>query len=231
MVKKAKKKDGKKADKNIYAYYIELDSILDFARQALDYTSRHINAVKEKNKYRLVTTGERLGGVRLIYYTEVVKIGNFFVYTPEAEPTERCSIEDTLPQQADYKSYRAPIVEMLGGPYTEAKDMKKAGNIIKIEAKDANSFIKALAGHAHDDDAPQKLYAFFRGKDHIIGSFDFFHESSAKIFTYAKMDRKNVFGALRYNYSNDSIEPADTFTEKTAIYIRVINLKNPFPFF
>ena len=42
-----RKSEKEKADKNIYAYYLELESPLDFARQAFDYTSRHINAIKE----------------------------------------------------------------------------------------------------------------------------------------------------------------------------------------
>lgn len=228
---KNSKPKKEKADKNIYAYYIELESQLDFARQSFDYTSRHINAIKQKSGYRLVASGERLGGLRLVYYTQVGKIGNFFVYSPEAEPKEWCGIEDKLPPQADYKSYRAPIVEIASSPYIEAKDLKKGGHIIKIEAKDANSFIKALVSHSHDDEPPERLYAFFDGKDHIIGTFDFFHESSVKIFTYAKSGIKEIFSVLRYNYNNDTIEPASTFTEKTAVYIRVINLKKPFPFF
>ena len=56
-------------------------------------------------------------------------------------------MEEKLPGQADYKSYRAPIVEILSSPYLEVKDLKKAGNIIKIEARDASAFIKALVGH------------------------------------------------------------------------------------
>ena len=48
----------------------------------------------------------------------------------------------------------------------------------------------------HDDEPTQRLYAFYDGKDHIIGTFELFHESSAKIFTFAKIDIKRTFSAL-----------------------------------
>jgi hypothetical protein len=109
--------------------------------------------------------------------------------------------------------------------------MKKSGKIIKIEIKDPHALVKSLANYVHEEEPLPKLYAFYDGKDHIIGTFDFFHESGAKIFTYAKTDIKDSFGALSYTYTTDTVEPANSFAEKSAIYIRVINLKKPFPFF
>ncbi len=227
---KRKPKKGK-ADKNIHAYYVELESPLDLGRQVFDYTSRYIEAIKDKGKYTVFSVGEKIGDIRLVYYFKTDKISDFFVYTPESDHSEKYEITDKLPSQADYKSYRAPIVEILSNPYTEVKNLKKAGKIIKIEAKDSNAFIKSLVGHSSDNDSPQKLYSFYENSNHIIGTFEFFHESGAKIFTYAKIGIKEKFSALRYDYIKDSIEAANSFTEKSAVYIRVINLKKPFPFF
>jgi hypothetical protein len=231
-VKKANKKGKSKEKKELYAYYVELESPLDLARQAFGYTAGHIKAMKNKDKYVLMTPGERIGELRLIYYTQVDAIGNFFVYNPGSDSLERFEIKDRIiSDHTDYKSYKAPIVEMLTTPYSELKDMKKGGKVTKIEIKNSDALIKSLASYAQEDDPLPKLYAFFDGKDHIIGTFEFFHESGIRIFTYAKIAIPERFSALSYNYTTDSIEPVNSFTEKSAIYIRVINLKKPFPFF
>ncbi|MDE1870941.1 MAG: hypothetical protein KGI06_01750 [Candidatus Micrarchaeota archaeon] len=228
----AKESKGKtKEEKDIYAYYIELDSPLDLARQVFDYTPGHVKALKESGKYKLIFAGERLGDIRMIYYFQFESIGNFFVYTPGSDSMERFEMVDRISESMDYRSYRAPIVELLSNPYTEMKDLKKAGRIISIEAKDCNMLVRSIANSAHGDDSMPKMYAFFSGNDHIIGSFNFFHESGARIFTYSKTEIKEKFSTLRYNYTNDSIESANSFTEKAGIYIRVINLKKQFPFF
>lgn len=230
MSKKDQKKE--KGEKKIYAYYIELESPLDLAREAFGYSSGHIKAQKDGSKYRLLSIGEKMNDIRFIYYVTLDRIGNFFLYNPGSDSNERYEIKDKiLSDQMDFKSYKAPIVELMANPYTEAKDIKKAGKVIKIEAKDSDTFIKSLINYSHDDEPPPKLYAFFDGKDHIIGTFDFFHESSMRIFTYAKINIKERFAALTYNYTNDSIEPTNSFTEKSVVYIRVINLKKQFPFF
>jgi hypothetical protein len=227
----AKEKKSKKDDKKLYAYYVELESPLDLARSTFDSAAGHIKAVKDQKKYRLVSTGEKLGDIRMIYYTTVDTLGNYFVYSPGTyESFEKFDINNSA-METDYKSYRAPIVELITNPYTEVKDFKKGGKIVKIEIKDANALIKALASYAREEESVPKVYAFYDGKDHIIGTFEFFRESGARIFAYAKISFKEKFGTLRFNYMYDSIEPANSFTEKSAVYIRVINLKKQLPFF
>lgn len=237
MKKNAKKsekgqKDKKeKKDKTIHAYYLELESPLDLARQAFGLGAASIKAIKDAQKYRLLLTGEHIGEIRIIYYATVEKIGNFFVYHAGwSEQYERSEIKDSIiSDQSDYKSYKAPIVELLSLPYKEEKSFEKAGKILLIEAKDWKTMVKAVAGSAQEDSLP-KLYAFYKGSDHIIGTFDFFKEG-VKVFTYAKTSIKEKFGALSYSYPTDTITPVNAFAEKSETYIRVINLKKPFPFF
>ncbi len=228
-----KKEPKKKKEKGIFAYYVELESPLDLARHSFGYTPGHVKAIKEGGKFKLISMGEKFVDVRLIYYTTVDRISSFFVYNPgSSDSKERFEIREKVPQeQSDFKSYKAPIVELLSNPYTESKDLKKGGKVMKIEVKDFNAFVKSLANYAQDDEPPPKLYSFFSGKDHIIGTFDFFHEGGAKIFTFAKTNIKETFSALSYSYITDLIEPVNSFVEKSTVYIRVINLKKPFPFF
>lgn len=226
-----KRQNGAKDKKAIYAYYVELESPLDLARQAFDYSSGHIKAVMENGRHRLFFVGEKFGDVRFVYYVTIDRMGKVFVYTPMNDSKEKFDILDKATEHIDYKSYRVPLIELSMLPYTEVKDMKKAGNVIKIEVKDPDMLVKSLASYAHANETPPKLYAFYNGKDHIMGTFEFFHEGGVKIFTYAKAGAREVFGALFYNFTADSIEPTNSFVEKSGIYIRIINLKKTFPFF
>lgn len=227
---KAKKKEEKEKDKPLYAYYIELESIADLARQS--FGSAHIKSFRDGKSYRMLSTGERIGKLRILYYIDSEKSGNFIVYEPWLESGERTEIKDTLmADSSDYKSFKLPIMEMLSNPYEKADDLKKAGKVMKVEIKDSNTLVKALAAYAREEDIMPKLYAFFSGKDHIIGTFELFHEGDARIFSYSKIPTNDKFSTLTYNYTNDVVKPANNFADKSIVYIRIINLKNAFPFF
>lgn len=228
-----KAKAGKKGRGNgISAYYIEMDSPLDFARHISAYGWRHVKAVKVNGKYRLFSIGEKLSKVRLMYYTDLDKIGNFFVYDSDFNSAERFEIKDRMSTDtADYRHYKAPIIEILSNPYTEEKDFNKAVKVLKVEVREFDTLARSLASYAIEDEPLPRLYAFFDKNSHILGTFELFHESGEKVFTYAKMDSNEKFSALRYNYTTDTISPTNSFEEKSAVYIKVINIKKPFPFF
>lgn len=224
-----KSKEKSKGENTLTAYYIELKGISDFAGQNFDYPGGHIKAVKEGSKYRLMSMGEKIGDIRLIYYVTVDKIGKFFVYNPTESLGNYEMKDQIITEQGNFKSLRAPIIELLTNPYKEAKELKKVDKVRCIEIKDSGTLIRSML-NSHEDDSPPKLYAFFDKTSHIIGTFELFHESGAKIFTYSRTDIKSVFGSLSYNYMNDTVEPSDSFN-KSAVYVRVINLSKPFPFF
>lgn len=229
-MKKAKSKS--KRENKLYAYYIELESSLDFARHLFSYGSGHVKAIKEGNKYKFLSTGEKMGDLRLVYYSIIDRIGNFFVYDPGSESKEKFEIKDKVTSELnDYKAYKAPIIELLSNPYIEEKEFKKAEKVTKVEIKEFENLIRSLVSYIHDEESPPRLYGFFDKNQYIIGTFELFHESGAKIFTYAKINTKERFSALRYDYTNDTITPTDSFEQKSAVYIRVINLKKQFPFF
>lgn len=225
------KKEKPKEAKKPYIHYIELESKADLAKQMLDYHPGYVAAVRQEGAYLLFSVGEKLGDTRLAYCVKVEKSGKFFTYSPANDSKEKSEIVDKISDNADYRLYKAPIMEMAVNPYIEVKGTKKMGSVTKVEVRDCASFIKSAAGNAHNDGAMPKLYAFYSGKDHILGSFELLHESGVKMFTYTKTERNERFGAILYNYNNDSIEYLNSFSEKQGAYIKVINLKSPFPFF
>ncbi len=225
-----KKSGTKKKGKDVYAYYVELESVMDLARYLSGYgPGAYLKAVKDASNYRLLTGGEKLGDVKIVYYTDVKSISNFMIYTPETERGERFEFADK-PGQPDMRSFRAPVIELLSEPYSKVKDLSKAEKVITVEVKDPDALAKSIAGMAHEDEEMPRLYAFHSKGDHIIGTFDLFHESNAKIFAFARTRIKETFIALAYNYTTDTIVRADDFSDRSAVYIRAINLKRPFPF-
>ena len=90
---KGKGKDSKSAakpDRETIGCFIKTDSLLDLARHVCEFQHgfRPLNAVKSGSQYRLSSPGEKIRGVRLLYYFDVPKISAFMVYNPWGEPGE-----------------------------------------------------------------------------------------------------------------------------------------------
>ena len=65
-----------------------------------------MKAVRRPANYMLLAGGEKLGDVRIVYYSEVKSIANFLIYSPESERGERFELLDK-PGQPDLRSFRA----------------------------------------------------------------------------------------------------------------------------
>ena len=214
--------------KDIYAAYCEVESEIDLAKTALCSGKRFINAVAAGKNIRLFVQGEKFNDIRILYYKDVEKRGSILTYVHENG--ESAALTDIVPERQDFRSYVAQIVEFSDLPYKEEKDFKKVGQIIKAEVKDHAMLAKCVAALTADDEGIPKMYSFFSKGEHIIGSFDLFHEG-AKVFSYSKIQEKASFGALKYDYMTGRVLPANLMNDNIGIYIRIINLKNPFPFF
>ena len=81
------------------------------------------------------------------------------------------------------------------------------------------------------DSGVPKVYGFFYKNEHFIGSFDLFHEGETRFLAFAKVGRKEVFSSMSYNYTNGIVEMSNSFSGKSHMYVRVVNLAEPFPFF
>jgi hypothetical protein len=225
-----KKKDK---DDETDACYVRLNSILDLARNSCDFTGavRPIHAIKEGKEYTLFSIGERVSDTRMLYYCKSNEIGKFCVYNPNEEPKERMEMKDEISSESsDIRLYKIPVVELLKNPYKIKKTAKLEATLVQV--KDFSSLIKALINdNAGEEAGAPKVYGFFSKGEHFIGSYEMFHEGSSKFFAYAKVDRKDVFNSIGYNYANGVVEVMDSFSSKSHMYVRVVNLAEPFPFF
>ncbi len=215
-------------DKEVYAFYYEVESEADLAKAAMCSGRRFINAVSVGKKFRAFVQGEKFNDLRILYYKDMEKPGSMLTYSHENG--ENASVADSAPERQDFRQYMAQIIELSSSPYKEEKDFKRAGHVIKAEIKDYAMLAKGVAALTADDEGIPKMYSFFYKGEHILGSFDLFREG-AKIFSYSKIPVKESFGVLRYDYTNGSVKPAVSLSDNIGVYIRIINLKNPFPFF
>jgi hypothetical protein len=223
----------KKGDDETSACYVRLGSVLDIARNSCDFTGavRPVYAVKEGKEYRLFSVGERVSEIRMLYCCKADRIGKFCVYNPAEESKERVEMKDDISSEAsDIRLYKIPIIELLKNPYPIKEKPKLDAALVQV--KDFSSLIKVLINdNVGEEGGAPKVYGFFSKGEHFIGSYEVFHEGSAKFFAYAKVDRKDVFNSIGYNYADGNVEAMDSFSGKSHMYVRVVNLAEPFPFF
>lgn len=214
------------------ACYVRLNSALDLARNSCDFTGavRPINAVKEGKEYRLFSIGEKVCGTRMLYYCKSGAIGKFCIYNPGGESKERLEMKDEISTEAsDMRLYKIPVIELLKNPYRVKEKAKLEATLVQV--KDFSSLIKALISDTvGEEGGAPKVYGFFSKGEHFIGSYEVFHEGSAKFFAYARVE-KDIFNSIGYNYANGAVETMDSFNSKSHMYVRVVNLAEPFPFF
>ncbi len=217
------------------ACYLKLNSVLDLAREACDFTGSvsPINAVKEGKSYRLFVMGEKIGDVRLLYYCDSNKIGKFCVYSPGEESVreEEFEIKDDISVEApDLRLYKIPIIEFVKSPYGSKVNAKPEMQLVQV--KDFASIVKVLISElAGEESGAPKVYGFFYKGEHFIGSYEIFHEGDTRFLAFAKVGQKGLFNSISYNYLDGRVETSNSFIGKSHMYVRVINLAEPFPSF
>jgi hypothetical protein len=215
----------------LYGYYVRLDSLVDLARLSISIGSGgvHIDAIRQGKGYRLFKEGEKLEDTRLIYCVDVDSKDNVLVYNPSTDD-EECMFKDSIPSNAeDYRKYKLPVLEITGKFVYTPRD-KLSDHVPLVAVKGLDSFVRSIVTDTSGRTENIKLYSFFHNKQHVVGTFMSFKEG-LRVFEYAVSDAKEKFSYLRYNYLSDSVEPCKNVAEKSMIYIKVINLAEPFPFF
>jgi hypothetical protein len=229
-------KTTEKSGKGLHVKLIRLDTLLDLARNACTFSAgtRPIFMIKKGALYLVISLGIHIGSTRTAFFAESKKDGNFLVYSPKnlADGAETAEITDSIRGYAlDQSYYKIPIVELTGNAFFEEKDYKK-GKVECVSASDYGSIVRSvIVRSAEEESTMPKVYAFtYKGERHI-GSFSLLEDEDTKVFCYAKAGTGKAFSFFRYSYTDDRLDTADSIGEHSFIYVRVINLSEPFPFF
>lgn len=214
----------------IRVFFIKVNSIEDIARLGCSFNNsiKTLYAIDLKNKKRLFLFGEKIKGVRNIYYYDTDTIDNFGIYFIENNREKFKFVNALKDSDNNYKIYKFLIIEVENA-FKEAK-IKKTIKLIRI--KDYKAMIKRLIIKSIENEIIQKVYLFDYNKHKIIGAFNLFNNE--ELFAYSVIeDEKNENNCFfKYNFSEDSLKTIK-YIDNTSIdiYIKIINLSQAFDFF
>ncbi len=228
----AKQQKKEKRPSRPSAQFVKLASLADLARNATTFSdsARPIFALKTGSAYRLFEQGPKAGDAKIIFYVETKASSSFLCYKPAGNvDREIAELRETVsftPQGSEMHSM--PIIEIKQSPFEE----KKTASAMNVAVAEYTAIIKGTITKSLGSESIGKVYAFRSGKKAYIGTFSLMEEEDdQKVFCYAQIEARSAFAFYRYNYQTDKVEPTDVFGEHQYLYVRVINLAQPFSFF
>ncbi len=214
------------------SYFIKLRSLGDFARNASTFGEgvRSVFALKEKSVYKIFAPSVKLGETRLMLYVESKEPGTCIAYKPgTATEKEVLELRDTMVNQDKNPNLQnIPIMEIAANPFGDKHGKIKVSS---VRVKSSDALVKWIVSKSIENSGIGKVLSFKYKGDNYIGSFGLLDDEENKMFFYAKTNITKEFRFFRYNYTEDKVEPTDTFGEHSFLYVRIINLAEPFSFF
>jgi len=208
---------------------VKAKSVLDLIRGAcsFDTYSEDLLAVKKDDKTFLYLLGEQLDDTVVAYYVEAKEYGDFAIYSAT---TEDESVSFSKIYNERFNAHYINILPLESFPFEES-EYGNAPTIIKVGG--CESLVRSLIKKAVEKEEIEKAYIFEKNGKYYLGAFDLLEElaDSKKIFYYAELKNYNESSFIRYNYSSDKIEFTKEFGEHSYLYIKLVNLAEPFLFF
>lgn len=214
--------------------YVKLASAVDLARYAynFDFTSRSLLQFKaESGVTRVVCLGEAIGNVTLGYYVNIDSPSAVAIYNFPSSRDERESVRFAGNAEGNEKK-GIGMINLDLSVFGKAKGVGK-GEIMLIKVGSPEDLVHATIKRTVNEEAFMNLYAFdYKGKS-ILCCFDLIQElaDDRKTFYYAVLKDKKRAGFAKYSYANNTFEFTETVEEHSYIYVKIINLAEPFQFF
>ncbi|MDE1761783.1 MAG: hypothetical protein KGH78_01155 [Candidatus Micrarchaeota archaeon] len=223
-------KESKKGGKQLL--YIEASTLEDIVRFAtrFDSSAKELITAKFGKKHRIIALAEGIDDVVIALYKDIDVDADTirYEYTSGASRAQFVSgVEQRQPGVAFVN-----LVEIEISKFREAKPSAVKG-VDCVQVKGEGSLIKGLIKKSVIRETIEYAYAFpYKGKT-IIGAFDLIEELSGerKTFYYSTSNSKAKADFARYNYTTDKLDFSDEFGEHSYMYVKIINLAKPFPFF
>ena len=211
------------------ATFIKAASVADLCRYAykFDFTSDSLLADSIPGGDRVMALGERINDkFLLIYYADVKGAKGMIEYSPPAEGAEAFRFVDQRTSKTCINVLRCSILS------SSTQKKKPQAELFTMKMGSVDDIVKAAIGGSDSDHIPH-LYSFdYKGK-HILCGFnliDAFHNGASSIY-YAVSQKPLPGSFARYNYNGDSVEISERVGEHSYMYVKIINLTEPFPFF
>ncbi|MCL4363465.1 hypothetical protein M1439_03395 [Candidatus Marsarchaeota archaeon] len=223
--------EKEKASNMLSLYFVRASSDMDLARYNCTFSSSMsaIFSHKEGSKTRLFVPSDKIGKTTIALYYMGDAASRYAIYHPGSNSTpEKLEFVDKFEENQGYNSYRMPIVGFKSWPIKEKELKNKDVACVIFNSPEAIAI--SLISKGSDIGIMEKVYSFLYKGKRYIGSFDLITEESPT-FVCAEVNFDKGYGFLKYNYTNDMLEPSDLIGDNTASYLREINLAEPFSFF
>ncbi len=209
--------------------WIKAKKDLDLVRGAcsFDTYSKELLILKKNGKNILFLLGEELDDTTIAYYVENPASGRVIAYSASSEGERISYISRPMTEQLNL--HYINILPIDSFPFDESKK----ADVIKVGINESDSLIRSIIKKAIEKEEIERAYIFESKGKKFIGVFDLFEEltNSKKVFYYAELSSYAESAFIRYNYSSDKIEFTNEFGEHSYLYIKLVNLAEPFPFF
>ena len=219
---------GGKAKHERSIIYVKAASLADICRFAFnaDFTSRSLIFFKG----RLMAIGEQIGNTLVAYYVHADKKENCvrYKFSSSAKEPEIAEFADAI----DEGKSGMNIIEVNLGYIKEAKDVEK-DQIEQISIPSPGDLMNAAVKKAVREESFMSLYSFVYNNKRYIAGFELLDELSneKKTFYYSMLKNNSTAGYAKYKYSDNTFEFTETVEEHSYIYVKIINLAEPFQFF
>ena len=174
--------------------------------------------------------GEAFESKAICYYVPYEKRADLLEYrVPQAHgEKETAEAVDRIERQP---SHYVNIIDI------GLKDIirKKFGKVevALLRAAGHEDIVRALVKRGMRDEYITHIYSFVHKGFRVVGAFDIVEElqNGRKAFYYS-VSTNNIDAAFaRYSYADNRVDFSKTFGEHNYMYVKIINLAEPFPFF
>ncbi len=226
----AKKKDGESSKQLMY---VRVKSIEDLARSAcrFDSTASELLVSRYKGKRRLISLHEDIDALTIALYYEVEKSGELVRYYYGQEEKESAKFVEIINRQEPDCCY----INVLDIDLSKIKEPKKvdAKSVVIIKVNKVDDLVKGLLKRSMRREYIEHAYVFPYKGGFIIGAFDIIEGLSddKRTFYYAILNIKTSSNFARYDYVNNKFDFSNEFGNHSYMYVKIINLTEPFKFF
>ena len=213
--------------------YIKLSSLDDLCRYAcnFDYTNSTVMSIRSASAYRIFAIGEDLGEASIAYYINSASKESLISYTYPSSPSQRENSHFT-DQMGGPQSHCMGIISIdnAGFKQAAAKGIKR---ITMMGLSSPHDLVSAIVKSASGGSTIPRMYAFNHGGRKALCAFDAIAELSGDDnILYYSFTEKNVPGSFaRYKYTENKVDFTEHMGEHSYMYVKIINLAEPFPFF
>ena len=209
--------------------YVRASSIEDIARLVCDFESTPKNAFLSKigGKEALLAFGENIGSATIAYYVELKeKAKEMLRYSAEEGKAEFVDGAENAPNTCNINVIGIDLSDM-------AQWKEDPGEVSLARIASVKDLIKIVITKSVTNESIEGMYSFpYNGKT-IFCAFDTVEQlaDDKKILYYTIAEENAQRSFARYDYSKNAVDFSESIGEHTFLYVKIINLSQPFPFF